>query len=170
MVWLDIVIGICLAAGLLKGMYDGLVKQVISFISLILAIVFSGMIAGLLRSYLNLNIHSAVYYAVAFILIITGFALLSKVVDTILKATPINTLNRLAGGIFGVLIWLLCLSFALNILSVFDSDSAIINKETQEKSITYTPVKMALQVVYPYIKQINARQSPPKSPQPLQRN
>lgn len=151
--WLDWVVWICLGAGLVKGLYDGLVKQLISFISLILAIVFSGMIAGLLRSFADLNIHSAIYYIFAFILIITVFALLAKGIDKIIKATPAGMLNRLAGGIFGVLIWLLCLSFALNILSVFDSKTMVIHKETQEKSVTYTPVKMALPTVYPYIKE-----------------
>jgi membrane protein required for colicin V production len=161
--WLDIVIGICLVAGLVKGLYDGLVKQLISFISLILAIVFSGMVANILRNFVNLHFHwetsispntlNAMYYIFAFILIITVFALLAKVIDGIIKFTPMGTLNRLAGGIFGVLMWLLCLSFALNILSVFDSKAMIIHKETQENSITYAPVKMALPVVYPYIRE-----------------
>jgi membrane protein required for colicin V production len=151
--WLDIIILICLGTGLVKGLYDGLVKQLISFISLILAIVFSGMLADILRNFLNLHIHNAIYYVFAFILIITVFALLAKVIDKIIKLTPAGTLNRLAGGIFGILIWLLCLSFALNIISVFDSKSKIIHKETQEKSVTYTPVKMALPIVYPYIKE-----------------
>ena len=151
--WLDWVVWICLGTGLVKGLHDGLVKQIISFISLILAIVFSGMIADVLRSFVDLNIHSAIYYIFAFILIITVFALLAKGIDKIIKATPAGMLNRLAGGIFGVLIWLLCLSFALNILSVFDSKTMVIHKETQEKSVTYTPVKMALPTVYPYIKE-----------------
>ncbi|MDR1631465.1 MAG: CvpA family protein [Dysgonamonadaceae bacterium] len=151
--WLDVVVWICLGTGLVKGLYDGLIKQLISFIALILAIVFSGMVADVLRSFVDLHIHSAIYYIFAFILIITVFALLAKVIDKIIKSTPIGTLNRLAGGIFGVLIWLLCLSFALNILSVFDSQSMVIHKETQEKSATYTPVKMALPIVYPYIKE-----------------
>ncbi|GHV31138.1 hypothetical protein FACS1894177_05030 [Bacteroidia bacterium] len=151
--WLDIVIWICLGAGLVKGLYDGLVKQLISFISLILAIVFSGMVADILRNFINWQIHNAIYYIFAFILIITVFALLANVVDKIIKFTPMSMLNRLAGGVFGVLIWLLCLSFALNILSVFDSKSIIIHKETQEKSVTYDPVKMALPVIYPYIRE-----------------
>ena len=161
--WLDIVIWICLGTGLVKGLYDGLIKQLISFISLILAIVFSGMIANILQNLVNRYFHwetsispntlSAIYYIFAFILIITAFALLAKLIDKIIKFTPLSMLNRLAGGIFGVLIWLLCLSFALNILSVFDSKATIIHKEMQEKSVTYVPVKAALSVVYPYIKE-----------------
>jgi uncharacterized membrane protein required for colicin V production len=152
--WLDVVVWICLGTGLVKGLHDGLVKQIIAFVSLILAIVFSGMIADMLRSFADCNIHGAVYYIAAFILIITGFAFLAKVIDNILKSTPIGMLNRLAGGVFGVLIWLLCLSFALNILSVFDTNSIIIHKETQEKSATYTSVKKVLPIVYPHLKSI----------------
>jgi membrane protein required for colicin V production len=151
--WLDVVVWICVGTGLVKGLHDGLIKQLISFISLILAIVFSGMVADILRSFLNLNIHDAIYYIFSFFLILTVFSILAKMIDKIIKATPVGTLNRLAGGVFGVLIWLLCLSFALNTLSVFDSHSLIISKEMREKSVTYEPVKKVLPIVYPYIKE-----------------
>lgn len=150
--WVDLVVWICLGTGLAKGLSDGLIKQLVSFISLILAIVFSGMVAGILRSFVDLQVHDAIYYIAAFILIITVFALLTNVIDKIIKFTPVGILNRLAGGVFGVLIWLLCLSFALNILSVFDSKSMVIHKETQEKSSTYNSVKNVLPIAYPYIK------------------
>ncbi|MDR0733240.1 MAG: CvpA family protein [Dysgonamonadaceae bacterium] len=153
MTWLDIIVCVCLCTGLVKGLYDGLVKRLVSFVSFILAIVFSGMIAGILRNIVNWHIHDAIYYVFAFSFIITVFTLLANVIDKVINFTPMGMINRLAGGLFGVLIWLLSLSFALNILSTFDSKSVVISKEMQEKSVTYAPVKMALPIVSPYIKE-----------------
>ena len=159
--WLDIVIVVILIGGFIKGLYDGLVKQLISVFALILAFVFAGTLAGIIRhlveTYLNWEISlstsvvNAIYYIISFILIVSVFGLLSKFVDQIIRHNPIGTLNRLGGGVFGLIMSLLIMSFALNILAVFDMESKIIPKNTQEKSITYTPVKMALPVVYPYI-------------------
>ena len=161
--WLDIVIAVILISGFIKGLYDGLVKQLISVFALILAFVFAGTLAGIIRHVvdtylhwepsLSTNIINTIYYIISFILIVSIFGLLSKFVDQIIKHNPIGTLNRLGGGAFGLILSLLILSFALNILGVFDMESRIIPKETQEKSITYTPVKMSLPIVYPYIRE-----------------
>jgi len=161
--WLDIVIVIILVGGFIKGLYDGLVKQLISVFALILAFVFAGTLAGIIRHLIETYIHwetslsassvNAIYYIISFIFIVAVFGLLSRFVDQVVKHTPLGPLNRLGGGAFGLILSLLLLSFALNILVVFDMESKIIPKEIQEKSITYIPVKMALPIVYPYIRE-----------------
>jgi membrane protein required for colicin V production len=161
--WLDIVIFIILGSGLVKGLFDGLVKQFIGLVALVLAFIFSGTLAGTIRNMIETYVHwetsfppgtvTAIYYIIAFILIVSVFGLLANLVDRVINYTPVGALNRLGGAAFGLVMSLLFLSFALNILAVFDMESKIIHKETQEKSITYAPVKMALPVVYPYIRE-----------------
>jgi membrane protein required for colicin V production len=161
--WLDVVLLICLASGFVKGLFDGLVKQIVSLVALVLAFVFSGTLAGLIRHTIEVRLHwetslspatmHAIYYIVAFIAIVSLFGLLAKFVNRVINYTPVGTLNRLGGGAFGLIICLLCLSFILNILDAFDRESKVIHKETQEKSVTYAPVKMALPIVYPYIRE-----------------
>jgi membrane protein required for colicin V production len=161
--WLDIVIIVCVAAGIIKGLFDGIIKQVISLISLILAIVLSGSIATWIRNFMHTHFQienslspgtlSAVYYILAFVFIITLFAFLAKFVDKIINYTPAGILNRLFGALFGAFMWIICLSILLNILAVFDSKSTVIHKQTQENSIYYDKVRAALPVVYPYIKE-----------------
>jgi membrane protein required for colicin V production len=160
--WFDIVILVFLAAGLVKGLFDGFVKQLAALVALVLAFVFSGQFAGILKNLIENTLGwrmstassmNAVYYIAAFLLIVAVFSLLAILVDKLVNVTPAGVLNKLAGGIFGVMLWTLCLSFLLNILSVFDYESKIINREIQEKSITYVPIKAALPTVYPYIKE-----------------
>ncbi|MDR1562356.1 MAG: CvpA family protein [Dysgonamonadaceae bacterium] len=160
--WFDIVIFICLAAGFVKGLFDGLVKQLAALVALVLAFIFSGQAAEILRNFIENTLHwsmssaasmNTIYYIIAFLLIVAVFSLLAILVDKLVNVTPAGVLNKLAGGVFGIMLWLLCLSFVLNILSVFDYESKIIDKDIQEKSISYKPVKTALPMVYPYIKE-----------------
>ncbi|MDR1373205.1 MAG: CvpA family protein [Dysgonamonadaceae bacterium] len=160
--WFDISVLICLGIGLVKGLFDGFVKQLIALVALILAFVFSGTAADLIRNlmentlhwtvHLNPSVINVLYYIVAFSIIVAVFTLLAVLVDKLVNITPAGVINKIAGGIFGVVLWILCLSFILNVFSVFDSESKIINKNIQEQSITYKPFKAALPTILPLIK------------------
>jgi membrane protein required for colicin V production len=161
--WLDIIIVICLVSGIIKGLFDGIIKQLISIISLILAIVLSGSAATWLRKFVNMHFQiessfspgtiSAIYYIIAFIIIIVLFSLVAKFVDKIINYTPVEIFNRLFGALFGAFMWMLCLSIFLNIVAVFDSKNLLLYKQTTEKSIYYDKVRKILPSVYPYIKE-----------------
>jgi len=158
--WLDFVIIGVVIVGLIKGFSDGLVKQVIALVALIAAIFFAGKIAvvlrGFLLSFFSSDIPSplltGICYLLAFSLIIIGIVLLGKLVDLAVKMTPAKPLNLLLGGLFGVLIWALSLSIVFNVFAVFDSNSKIISKETQEKSILYERTKDIVPSIYPFLK------------------
>jgi membrane protein required for colicin V production len=159
--WLDILIIICVGAGLLKGLFDGFVKQAISFVALIAAIFFAGQLAKLMRDYLlhfdffasvSSGIFSAVCYLLTFSLIIIAIVLLGRIVDVAIKMTPAKPFNSLLGGLFGGLIGLFSLSILFNILFAFDSQSRLIPKQAQEKSILYEDIKAAVPTIYPFIK------------------
>jgi membrane protein required for colicin V production len=160
--WLDIAIIVCVAAGLIKGLFAGFIKQAVSFLALILAIFFSGQLALFLRtssqhldafSSMNQSIFSAICYILAFALIIIAIVLLGRIVNIAIKMTPAKWLNILLGGLFGSLIWIFSLSIIFNLLYIFDFHSWIIKKETQEKSILYEDVKNVVPTVYPFIRE-----------------
>ena len=162
MIWLDIVILICIIIGIVHGLFTGIVKQVISLVSLVAAVLLSGAMANWLRNWIQPHIQNnnnwfspevqnAIYYVLAFILIVSLFAIVAKMVDKIINYTPVGIINRLFGALFGTLMWVLCLSILLNILAVFDTQSRIITKTTKEKSSYYETVKMIFPTVFPYI-------------------
>jgi membrane protein required for colicin V production len=160
---LDIVLLICLAVGLIKGLKDGFVKQMVSLIALILAIVFAGQISIFVRGFLlqyaaghtlSPQILTALCYILAFVLIIIAISLVGKVIDVAIKLTPAKPLNILLGGLFGVFIWTLSLSILLNLFAVFDPGSTLISKRLQESSLLYNPVKTLLPTVYPVWKNL----------------
>jgi membrane protein required for colicin V production len=160
--WLDTGIIICVLIGFIKGLFDGFIKQVVSFLALLAAIFFAGQFARFMRDWLlhfdafssmNPGIFSAVCYILAFVLIIIVIVLLGKIVNIAIKMTPAKLLNTLLGGLFGALVWIFSLSIVLNLLSAFDSQSWLISKQTQSKSILYDGVKAVVPTVYPFIKE-----------------
>ncbi|MDR1682712.1 MAG: CvpA family protein [Candidatus Symbiothrix sp.] len=157
---LDIVIGICLLAGLIIGMWKGFVEQLFSFIALAAAIFFAGQIAVPVRLFLiqhvtgngfSQPILSGICYLLAFTSIILLIALLGKLVSFAIKKTPAKPLNLLLGGVFGLFVWAVSLSIFMNILASFDYNSLLISKEMQEKSALYQPVKSIVPTIYPLL-------------------
>jgi len=160
--WFDLIIIVCLVAGLIKGISEGFVKQAVSLVALILAIVFAGQISLPVRIFLMQHIGdsispqiiTALCYIIAFVLIILAISLLGKVIDIAIKLTPAKPLNILLGGIFGVFIWTLSLSIVFNLFAVFDSNSTILSEKTQKKSTLYQPIKEVLPTIYPVWKRL----------------
>ena len=161
--WLDIVIIVCPATGLLKGLKDGFIKQAVSLVALIIAIIFAGKISVPVRIFLmqhiigdaiSPQIITALCYIIAFVLIIVIIHLAGKLVNFAIKLTPAKPLNILLGGLFGVFIWTLSLSIVLNLFAVFDSGSTIISKQAQDQSTLYYPIRGILPMILPVWKQL----------------
>ncbi len=159
---LDLVITICLGAGLIKGLFDGIIKQVISLLSLVFAIFFAGRAAEPIREFLLGQpfitgtfpdyIVTGVCYVLAFSAIILVFHWLGKLLHLAIKVTPARMINYLAGALFGFLSWLIALSLAFNLLTVFDPNSQIISKQTKDKSVLFNKVRNVIPTIYPYVK------------------
>ena len=161
--WLDIIIIVCLAIGLIKGLKDGLIKQAVSLIALVIAIIFAGQVSVPVQVFLMQHITgdavspqiiTAICYIIAFVLIIVIIHLIGKLVSFAIKLTPAKPLNILLGGLFGIFIWTLSLSILFNLLAVFDSGSIIISKQLQEQSALYYPIRQVLPMIYPVWKQL----------------
>ena len=161
--WLDIVIIVCIIIGTVHGLITGIVKQVISLVSLIAAIFLSGAVANWIRNWIQPHIsaenswfspgvQNAIYYVVAFILIVSLFAIIAKLIDKIINFTPAGIINKLFGALFGMFMWALSLSILLNIAAVFDTQSRLITKPVKDNSAYYEKVKMIFPTIFPYVK------------------
>ena len=156
--WLDLTIIVCIAIGLVKGLFDGFVKQAVSFIALIAAIFFAGQLADWMRSLLrgieflgslDPGILTAVCYILSFSLIIIAIVLLGKIVNVAIKMTPAKFLNYLLGGLFGILIGSISLSILINVLEAFD----IVPAQVRNQSVLYNSLREVVPTIYPIIKE-----------------
>ncbi|MDR2534295.1 MAG: CvpA family protein [Tannerellaceae bacterium] len=152
--WLDIAI-LCLAgAGLVKGLLDGAIKQVVAFIALIAGILFCGRAANWLKAVMDgwgLPEPGGIIlsYILGFLLIVGMLVLVGEIMHRVIDVTPLSILNHLGGGLFGLLIMIVCLSLLFNILEIIDSRSTLISIESKVESRFYLFIQQIIPVIFP---------------------
>jgi len=116
---IDIAFLIILFAGLYYGYKKGLIKVVFSFASIIIGILAALAFAPALGIFLKntFNTNAPIMGAVAFGLIIIGVALgmnlIAAALTKMLQIIQLNFINRIMGGILGVLLFAFTLSISL---------------------------------------------------------
>ena len=154
----DLVILTVSAIAFIIGFATGFIKQISLLAGVVLGAVFSGQLAALVAPKLltstdiSAHIIGPLSYIIAFIIIFVALLLIGKLLQSLLKAVKINTLNRIAGALFSIATWLVIASIVLNIVAEMDQDETIITKNTQENSITYPIVKDIATTVIPYLR------------------
>lgn len=118
--FLDILLIGIIALFLIRGFFRGLVQEVLSLIAIVLAVMLAANYQHIIIPHLELYITNEMTVSVlAYVLIFFGtlilFWLLAKVIRTILDISLLGWIDRLAGGVFGllegILIGLICLMF-----------------------------------------------------------
>jgi membrane protein required for colicin V production len=152
---IDIILGVLLLFGLIRGVMKGLFVEVASLVALIAgvygAIHFSDFAAAFLDSKLDweqkyINI---VAFAVTFIIIVLIIALAGKALTKLADFAALGILNKLAGGVFGALKFGLILSILLIVFDNMNSTIPFADKQDLEDSILYTPVKDLAPLIFP---------------------
>jgi membrane protein required for colicin V production len=167
--WLDITIIICIAAGVVKGLFDGLIKQLVSLAGLVLAILFAGGGAGLLQpaverlKFIPPQLLYPICYVISFVVIIVLMALIGRLLEKIWKTTPFGCLNYLAGGVTGFVGAVILLSLILNVLAAFNKQLPIIKEETKKESVLFETVKTVIPTIYPYFNSLHSYERYPQS-------
>ncbi len=131
--FLDIVLIGIVSLFLLRGFFRGLVQEILSLIAVILAVVLASRYHPLVAPHLKLYFTSemtvsVLSYVLIFLATIIIFWLLAKFIKSILEISLLGWIDRLAGGVFGIiegiLISLICLMF----LQTFAPDSDFLNE------------------------------------------
>lgn len=147
MSFLDIVLGILLLFGLIKGLKNGLLIEIASLVALIAglygAIHFSYIFGDYLSEqfswdgkYINL-----IAFIITFVIIILLVSLVGRLLTKLVDFAMLGLLNRIAGGIFGIL----KVAVLLGAILIFFHNSifkfGIIKEENIESSVLYEPIK-----------------------------
>ena len=145
--YIDIVLLILLAWGLIQGLRNGLVHEVASLAALILgiwgAIKFSDLTASWLIDQFNFTgkyLH-LVAFAITFVGIVVAVHFVAKVVDKLVKAVALGWINRLFGAAFGLIKIALIVSVLLVIVNTIDRKTGFLPKEKTENYKTGLSLK-----------------------------
>lgn len=147
---IDIIIGIALIFGAIRGFSRGFISQIVGLFGIIVAIFVSLQFYHLIESFLlPLNWISPSFISIVALLVTFGLIYLSiKIVSYVLQKSietvGLGIFNRIAGAVVGVLIFLLiCSSILLIINPILDW----IYPEVKEKSLLIEPLSEASEKV-----------------------
>ncbi|WP_394974560.1 CvpA family protein [uncultured Croceitalea sp.] len=145
--FLDIVLGILLAWGLYKGLKNGLFVELASLVALVAGIYGAIHFSYIASDYLSQNMElserflKVTAFLITFIAIIVLVGLAGKLLTKIADFAMLGILNKIAGGIFGTLKVAIILGAALIFFEKATASLNFINKDTQNESILYKPVR-----------------------------
>lgn len=155
---IDLLILLILLLGFVVGVIRGFIKQVLSVICLIAGIVlartFAPDLAGMFdREYSN--IAYGISFAIIVILVVIAGVLLGKMLKTLLDSMDMGWLNRLLGGVVGVLKYLIIIGVVISLLEVFDADRKLLPKDMASKSRFYSLSKQSLTFLMPFYEEVS---------------
>lgn len=141
--WLDIVILVPLAFFAWQGFKNGFIMELFTLAALILGIwaslKFSYVAENFLVDQFNLktNYLHIISFIVTFIIVVVAVNLLGKVIEKIFHAIAFGGLDKILGGVFGILKGIVFLTILLYVIDSFDMKKGLIADEVKEESTLY---------------------------------
>ena len=151
----DIIIAAFLTFGFVRGLLKGLFVEVASLVALIAgiygAIHFSYFAGNLLAEHVTWEERyiTIISFAITFAIIVLVIGLLGKMLTKIADFASLGLLNKLFGGIFGVLKVGLILSIILLVFTKLNNTIPFISNEQKANAILYEPIKNLAPTLFP---------------------
>lgn len=153
---IDIVLGVLLVFGFVRGLMKGLFVEIASLLALVVgiygAIHFSNYAAELLATkveweeqYINLTAFAITFFIIVFVIGLAG-----KALTKLANFAALGLINKIAGAIFGLLKIALILSVILTVIDRMESN-VFMDEEDIEQSSLYAPVKGFATLLFPKI-------------------
>jgi len=145
--FLDIVLGILLLWGLYKGLKNGLFVEIASIIALIAGLYGAIHFSYICGDYLSENMEwneryiNLTAFIITFVIIVLAIHLAGKFLTKIADFAMLGLLNKIAGGVFGLLKVAVIIGALLIFVERLNANLKFINEETQQESVLYEPVK-----------------------------
>ena len=125
-----------------QGWKKGIVREVATLVGLLAGIWAAVHLSQEVAELLGLKSENAVLVAffVCFVGALVLAWLIGRMVEGLLKAAHISTVNRVLGAALGMLKALCILAVVLNYAVMLDRKEVVLKPETKEESILYKPV------------------------------
>lgn len=152
---IDLLLGIFLVLGLVRGLFKGFLVELAGLLALLggvyAAIHFSHITFDLLEDFISWeeNNLSVLAFAVTFFVVAFLISLAGRFLTKMAHMVALGLINRLFGGIFGVL----KMAFLASLFFMFFESFGIFNasEETKEASVLYAPVRALAPLLLPTI-------------------
>ena len=144
---IDVIICVLLVIGLINGLRDGLVKQIAGLAGVIGGLLLGRMFYTPVGEWLAtaFGMSEEASRVVAFIVMLLVvpllFSLLGWLVEKLLRAVSLNWVNRLLGGLVGILKFALFAGVIITGIEFFDPRNMLLAEEKKETSVLYYPLR-----------------------------
>ena len=156
---IDVIICVLLVIGLISGLRDGLVKQIAGLAGLIGGLLLGRMFYTPVGEWLAtaFGMSEEASRVVAFIVMLLVvpllFSLLGWLVEKLLRAVSLNWVNRLLGGIVGILKFALLAGVIITGIEFFDPRNILLAEEKKETSVLYYPLRDVTGIFFDSLRQ-----------------
>ena len=162
--YLDYTICVPLLWGAYKGFSKGFLFEIALLIALVLgvygALKCSSMASGYLQHHFHLSaaLLPFVSFLAVFAAIVVTILLIAKLLELLIKPTPLGIINRIAGALLGIVKWAFIMSAFFYMLTPIDDQFHLLNEKTKEQSILYKPLTTFASYVMPKVRsEVNSR-------------
>ncbi|MEG9327619.1 membrane protein required for colicin V production [Salinimicrobium catena] len=152
---IDLILSIFLLLGIVRGIFKGFLAELAALIALIAgiyaAIHFSHLTFDFLAIFFSWDekVLGIIAFAITFFIVALLISLLGKVLTKTAHLLALGLVNRLLGGVFGMLKMAFLASLFFMFLESFELFH--VDEETQEESILYEPVHEFAPMLLPTI-------------------
>lgn len=159
--WLDIIILVPVLWFGYKGFKNGLVKEIAGLAALFLGLWIAVNLSHYLENLLNDNTEinesylPLIAFATLFVVSVVLVRLLSKSMDSLVKAVALGWVNKLTGLVFGAAKALLIIGAVIFIFDQFIvSKLELIPQHVMDNSLLYQPINELIEIIYPKLKNL----------------
>lgn len=151
----DIIIATLLLFGFVRGLFKGLFVEVASLVALIGGVYgamhFSHFVGNFLKTKLdwNENYISLSAFAITFVGIVVVVALAGKLLTKIADFAALGIVNKILGGVFGLLKITLILSVVLSFFMKMNNALPFVSKEQMKSSLLIKPITGFAPMLFP---------------------
>ncbi|AXG73910.1 CvpA family protein [Flavobacterium arcticum] len=142
----DIIIGCILVYGFIRGVSKGFFAELASLLSILIGVYAAIMFSGYTTQAINRYLHwdgkyiTIISFILTFALAVVAVTLLGKLFTKLANFAMMGWLNKLLGGIFGFLKWLVLLCLLVHIFSKINRKQTLADQKTLNESYCYNPM------------------------------
>jgi len=139
--------------GFSKGLIIGITTLVALILGIYLSIRFSNIVATFLMSNFDWDEKyiPIISFAITFVGVVIVIYLLGKILEKFIDMIALGFINKLLGGVFGIVKAVVLLSVIIYIINSFDRQQNVFTEKLQQGSILYEPVESVVPRILPLL-------------------
>lgn len=155
--FIDIVLGVLILFGLVRGLFKGFFLEVASLVGFIAGLYGAIRFSYILADYLSEKVQweekyvQLTAFAITFLIIVLLITLAGKVLTKIADFAALGLVNKVLGGLFGALKVAVIMGAVLIFFERTNNAFMFVDEETTTSSALYTPVKDLGEFVFDWV-------------------